>query len=131
MTPSSTTALRRPVRQHVHLPQLDGLRTLAVVLVLGYHVVRTEEIPVLSGAFIGVDVFFVLSGFLITTLLLREHASSGRIDLRRFYVRRLWRLYPRWCSCRSWQPRPSPSGRRCSAWTPARPSSRWWPWPTA
>ena len=94
MTPSSTTALRRPVRQHVHLPQLDGLRTLAVVLVLGYHVVRTEEIPVLSGAFIGVDVFFVLSGFLITTLLLREHASSGRIDLRRFYVRRLWRLYP-------------------------------------
>ncbi len=87
---SSSTTARRPA----HLPQLDGLRTVAVVLVLVYHVARTEELPFLPGGFVGVDVFFVLSGFLITTLLLREHATTGAIDLRRFYVRRLWRLYP-------------------------------------
>jgi peptidoglycan/LPS O-acetylase OafA/YrhL len=76
------------------LPQLDGLRTLAVLLVLAYHVARAHELPQLPGGFIGVDVFFVLSGFLITTLLLREHAKTGTIALRRFYVKRLWRLYP-------------------------------------
>ena len=87
--PGSTTP-RRPA----HLPQLDGLRTVAVLLVLVYHVARTEDLPLLPGGFVGVDVFFVLSGFLITSLLLREHARTGRIALRRFYVRRLWRLYP-------------------------------------
>ena len=87
--PSSTNA-RRPA----HLPQLDGLRTVAVTLVLVYHVARTEELSFLPGGFVGVDLFFVLSGFLITSLLLREHRTSGRIDLKRFYVRRLWRLYP-------------------------------------
>jgi peptidoglycan/LPS O-acetylase OafA/YrhL len=76
------------------LPQLDGLRTLAVLLVLGYHVARAHELPQLPGGFIGVDVFFVLSGFLITTLLLKEHAKTGTIALRAFYVKRLWRLYP-------------------------------------
>ena len=77
-----------------HLPSLDGLRTVAVALVLAYHVARTQDLPFLPGGFVGVDVFFVLSGFLITSLLLREHRSTGRLDLRRFYVRRLWRLYP-------------------------------------
>jgi peptidoglycan/LPS O-acetylase OafA/YrhL len=78
----------------VRLPQLDGLRTIAVLLVLAYHVARAHELPQLPGGFIGVDVFFVLSGFLITALLLREHAATGTIALRRFYVKRLWRLYP-------------------------------------
>jgi peptidoglycan/LPS O-acetylase OafA/YrhL len=87
MSRTSSTASTR-------LPQLDGLRTVAVVLVLGYHVARAHELPQLPGGFIGVDVFFVLSGFLITGLLLREHAATGTIALRRFYVRRLWRLYP-------------------------------------
>jgi len=77
-----------------HLPQLDGLRTVAVALVLVYHVARTQDLSLLPGGFVGVDLFFVLSGFLITSLLLREHRSTGRVDLRRFYVRRLWRLYP-------------------------------------
>ncbi len=81
-------------RRPAHLPQLDGLRTVAVALVLVYHVARTQELSFLPGGFVGVDVFFVLSGFLITSLLLREHRSTGRVDLRRFYVRRLWRLYP-------------------------------------
>jgi peptidoglycan/LPS O-acetylase OafA/YrhL len=87
---STASTARRPA----HLPQLDGLRTVAVLLVLVYHVARTEELAFLPGGFVGVDVFFVLSGFLITTLLLREHGKTGSIDLRRFYVRRLWRLYP-------------------------------------
>ena len=77
-----------------HLPQLDGLRTVAMVFVLVYHVGRTEDLPLLPGGFVGVDLFFVLSGFLITSLLLREHADTGRVRLREFYVRRLWRLYP-------------------------------------
>ena len=77
-----------------HLPQLDGLRTVAVTTVLAYHVARTQDLSFLPGGFVGVDVFFVLSGFLITSLLLREHRTTGRLDLRRFYVRRLWRLYP-------------------------------------
>jgi peptidoglycan/LPS O-acetylase OafA/YrhL len=87
--PGSSDA-RRPA----HLPQLDGLRTVAVTLVLVYHVARTQEMSFLPGGFVGVDVFFVLSGLLITSLLLREHRTTGRLDLRRFYVRRLWRLYP-------------------------------------
>jgi peptidoglycan/LPS O-acetylase OafA/YrhL len=52
---------------------------------------RQQNLP---GGFIGVDVFFVLSGFLITTLLVVEHAHTGRIDLRAFYVRRVARLFP-------------------------------------
>lgn len=96
--PTLRPALRsgRPsdARRPAHLPQLDGLRTVAVTLVLVYHVARTQDLDVLPGGFVGVDLFFVLSGFLITSLLLREHASTGRVDLRRFYVRRLWRLYP-------------------------------------
>jgi peptidoglycan/LPS O-acetylase OafA/YrhL len=75
-------------------PGLDGLRAVAVGLVVVYHVVRTANGPVLRGGFVGVDVFFVLSGFLITSLLLREHARTGTVALRRFYARRAWRLVP-------------------------------------
>ena len=85
---------RRCSTAPARLPQLDGLRTLAVLVVLAYHVARAHELPQLPGGFIGVDVFFVLSGFLITTLLLKEHAKTGSIALRPFYVKRLWRLYP-------------------------------------
>jgi peptidoglycan/LPS O-acetylase OafA/YrhL len=77
-----------------HLPQLDGLRTIAMAFVLVYHVAKTEDLHLLPGGFVGVDLFFVLSGFLITSLLLREHADTGGVRLREFYVRRLWRLYP-------------------------------------
>ncbi|KAE8763152.1 acyltransferase family protein [Georgenia thermotolerans] len=69
---------------------LDGLRALAVTAVLVYHL-RPASLP---GGFLGVDVFFVVSGFLITTLLLRELRARGRLDLPRFWVRRVRRLVP-------------------------------------
>ncbi|TQJ29719.1 acyltransferase family protein [Microbacterium sp. SLBN-146] len=70
---------------------LDGLRAIAVGLVVVYHLFPPF---VLAGGFIGVDVFFVISGFLITTLLLREHAATGRIRLGQFWLRRARRLLP-------------------------------------
>lgn len=72
------------------LPGLDGLRALAVGAVLVFHL-RATWLP---GGFLGVDVFFVISGFLITTLLLRERARTGRLDLPRFWRRRARRLVP-------------------------------------
>jgi peptidoglycan/LPS O-acetylase OafA/YrhL len=73
-----------------HVPALDGVRGVAVALVVAYHL----GVPVAPGGFLGVDLFFVLSGFLITTLLLRELASTARIDLVRFWLRRARRLLP-------------------------------------
>ena len=72
------------------IPALDGLRAVAVALVLADH----GGIPGLSGGFLGVDVFFVLSGFLITSLLLDEHRRSARIRLADFWIRRARRLLP-------------------------------------
>ena len=69
---------------------LDGLRTVAIAFVVLYHL----HVPGFGSGFVGVNVFFVLSGYLITTLLLGEHARSGRIRLGRFWVRRILRLYP-------------------------------------
>ncbi|MDA8372401.1 MAG: acyltransferase family protein [Nocardiopsaceae bacterium] len=71
-------------------PEVQGLRALAVGLVLVYHVDH-ELVP---GGYVGVDVFFVISGFLITTLLLREAREHGRVSLGGFYVRRIRRILP-------------------------------------
>lgn len=71
-------------------PALDGLRGVAILAVLGSH----AGFPLLKGGSLGVDVFFVLSGFLITTLLLLEQQRYGRIDLKSFYIRRALRLLP-------------------------------------
>ena len=71
-------------------PELEGLRAVAVGLVLLYH----ANVPKLHGGYVGVDVFFVLSGFLITGLIVRELRSTGRIDLPAFYARRARRLLP-------------------------------------
>ncbi|MGZ4728661.1 MAG: acyltransferase family protein [Acidimicrobiales bacterium] len=73
-----------------HLPGLDGLRAVAVLAVLGYHLWP----GLVPGGFLGVTVFFVLSGFLITRLLLVEHATSSTISLRAFWARRARRLLP-------------------------------------
>jgi peptidoglycan/LPS O-acetylase OafA/YrhL len=71
-------------------PGLDGLRAIAVSMVFAAHL----EIPFTSGGGIGVDIFFVLSGFLITSLLLEERRSYGRVDHFAFYRRRALRLFP-------------------------------------
>ncbi|MCA9570597.1 MAG: acyltransferase, partial [Myxococcales bacterium] len=72
-----------------HRADIEGLRAVAVLLVVLFH----ARLGV-TGGFVGVDVFFALSGYLITTLLVREHERSGRIDLLRFYGRRVRRLLP-------------------------------------
>lgn len=71
-------------------PALDGLRAVAIVLVFLSH----AHVPMFDGAFFGVDLFFVLSGFLITSLLLKEFQQDGRLDYWRFYKRRFLRLAP-------------------------------------
>jgi peptidoglycan/LPS O-acetylase OafA/YrhL len=81
----------RPPRGHLtYAPGLDGVRAIAVTAVVIYHL----GAPWLPGGFLGVDVFFVLSGFLITSILLTEFRGSGRIDIKNFYLRRARRLLP-------------------------------------
>lgn len=77
-------------RKPPYQPHIDGLRAFAVLAVLWAHF----RIPGLPGGFLGVDVFFVISGFLITRLILNEKDRSGRFSYRRFYLRRLRRLMP-------------------------------------
>ncbi|MDN5796836.1 MAG: acyltransferase [Intrasporangium sp.] len=72
------------------IPGLDGLRAVAILAVLAYHL-NASWLP---GGFLGVDVFFVVSGFLITTLLVRERQSTGRIAFGSFWLRRARRLVP-------------------------------------
>ena len=73
-----------------HRRDIEGLRAVAVIAVLLFHF----GVPGTEGGFIGVDVFFVISGFLITSLLVAERTDSGRISLRDFYARRVRRLLP-------------------------------------
>ena len=82
--------LRRPRPRGSGIPALNGIRGVAVALVLIGH----SGIPGVAGGFIGVDVFFVLSGFLITSLLLDEIGRTGRLDLGAFWIRRARRLLP-------------------------------------
>ncbi|MDH6179937.1 peptidoglycan/LPS O-acetylase OafA/YrhL [Microbacteriaceae bacterium SG_E_30_P1] len=84
-TPNASVPVTR-----VHLSGLDGLRAVAVLAVMVFHFTPIAA----PGGYIGVDVFFVISGFLITGLLLREHTSRGRISLRQFWMRRARRLLP-------------------------------------
>ena len=72
------------------LPGLDGLRGIAVLAVIVYH----ADVSLLVGGFLGVDVFFVLSGFLITSLLIEELTRTNTVDRARFYIRRIRRLMP-------------------------------------
>ncbi|HEY2419636.1 MAG TPA: acyltransferase, partial [Steroidobacteraceae bacterium] len=70
-------------------PEIDGLRALAVLAVVLFH----YRVPGFSGGFVGVDVFFVISGYLITGLILKER-GEGRFSLRQFYERRIRRIFP-------------------------------------
>ena len=87
-TAASTGA---PARARTHVPALDGIRAVAVAAVLAFH----GGLPGATGGFLGVDAFFVLSGYLITALLLAEWTrSGGRLDLAGFWGRRVRRLLP-------------------------------------
>ena len=88
--PVPPRALHDAPRSATFRPDIEGLRSVAVLLVLVYH----AKFGVASGGLIGVDVFFVLSGFLITSLLLRELATTGTISLANFWARRARRLLP-------------------------------------
>ncbi|HET9492773.1 MAG TPA: acyltransferase, partial [Chloroflexia bacterium] len=85
-----TTAHAHNAPRLPYLPGLDGLRAVAVIAVLLYH----AGLPLFAGGFLGVEVFFVISGFLITSLLLAEWNANGRIDLPAFWLRRARRLLP-------------------------------------
>jgi peptidoglycan/LPS O-acetylase OafA/YrhL len=71
-------------------PSIDGLRTVAIYLVVLFH----AGVVGVANGFIGVDVFFVLSGYLVTNMMMSEHRRTGRLSLRRFYARRVRRLLP-------------------------------------
>jgi peptidoglycan/LPS O-acetylase OafA/YrhL len=79
-----------PPERPAFRPDVEGLRGVAILLVVAFH----AGVVGLAGGFVGVDVFFVLSGFFITGLILRELTSTGRIDLTAFYGRRALRLLP-------------------------------------
>lgn len=79
------------------IPSLDGLRAISIALVMISHLVKWKHISLeLLGSYgaLGVFVFFVLSGYLITNLLLREHERTSSISLRTFYLRRAFRIFP-------------------------------------
>ena len=85
-----SSSSRRPGFRLGHRPALDGIRGVAILGVIAVHAKLVEN----RAAIVGVDLFFVLSGFLITTLLIEEWDQRGAISLRHFYFRRALRLLP-------------------------------------
>ncbi len=85
-----------------YIPSLDGLRALSILIVIMYHILLkgwpgTEfsfPLSIIFHGSMGVNIFFVISGFLITRLLLQEEAESGTISLKNFYIRRAFRIFP-------------------------------------
>ena len=88
--PAPAPTASRPAPPRRFFPEVQGLRALAVAMVVVYHIDK----DLLPGGYVGVDVFFVISGFLITTLLLREARTSGRVSISGFYIRRVRRILP-------------------------------------
>ena len=113
-----------------YLPALDGLRALAVLMVMAFH----GGLGWARGGFLGVDVFLVLSGFLISRLLLEERAGRGRISFSRFYARRALRLFPalgallavHLASALLWLEDPQRGWVLSDAWTCASYQLNWW-----
>ena len=76
-------------------PEIDGLRAIAVLAVIFYHAqITTLDHQVFQGGFIGVDIFFVISGYLITSIILKELISTGTFSFKYFYERRIRRILP-------------------------------------
>ena len=80
---------KSPLREHTPRLDIQGLRAIAVIVVVAFH----AGLPI-PGGFVGVDIFFVISGYVITGMLIRELGKSGSIRLRSFYARRIKRLVP-------------------------------------
>jgi len=79
------------------IPSLDGLRAISILLVVVGHMAKSGHAPRIFWNYYaktGVDVFFVISGYLITTILLKEHERTSTISLREFYIRRAFRIFP-------------------------------------
>jgi len=98
-SPASDLTIKRPSGQEGRLPSLDGLRAISIALVLHVHAAGTQNFLPLHWRYellggMGVKIFFVISGFLITSLLLDELGAAGRISLRNFYARRCLRIFP-------------------------------------
>ncbi|MDP9080930.1 MAG: acyltransferase [Bacteroidota bacterium] len=82
------------ILQPKYLSGLDGLRAIAIIIVLlGHMLIGKPWVDYFPGG-IGVDIFFVISGFLITTLLLKEKINNGKVSFKKFYVRRILRIFP-------------------------------------
>ena len=94
MSSLSVSQAHRAYLERVRFGALDGLRALAIMAVLIHHSALARVTGPWSRGFLGVDLFFVISGFLITTLLVRERERDGRISLRGFYWRRTLRILP-------------------------------------
>lgn len=90
MTSAAQNTSSAPATKKAYVPALDGLRALSVLAVIAYHMNFTW----MRGGLIGVTVFFVLSGYLITSLLIKEFRKTGTIDLPAFWMRRVRRLFP-------------------------------------
>jgi len=92
----STEDVYAEFRNTAYFPSLNGIRAVCALMVLKIHTDWTfDGAPrILDSGFLGVDMFFAISGFLIVTLLLRERDAAGRIDLKQFYLRRTLRIFP-------------------------------------
>jgi peptidoglycan/LPS O-acetylase OafA/YrhL len=101
LAPSAVSPVGEPDPAHraflsrSYFPLLDGLRCLSIVAVVWFHAAgATATSGIFSRGEEGVSLFFVISGFLITTILLREQSTTGGISLKRFYLRRTLRIFP-------------------------------------
>src|SRR5262245_44311380 len=79
-----------PKRVMKYIPEVDGLRGIAILAVMAFHL----GLPGFQYGYLGVDLFFILSGYLITSILLNEQKRNSHVDLRKFYIRRALRLLP-------------------------------------
>ena len=84
------TGVQTRISEQSYRPEIDGLRAIAILPVVLFHTGFSQA----SGGFVGVDIFFVISGFLITGILINEFDRNGRISIVNFYARRIRRLLP-------------------------------------
>ncbi len=96
MTPTPTASAYAAFKNSSYFPSLNGIRAICAMMVIKEHAQwKIGSAPqMIEWGFLGVDMFFVISGFLIVTLLLRERDRAGQIDLKQFYVRRTLRIFP-------------------------------------